>query len=411
MKLKSLLALFLLLFLSSHLFSQRSCGTEAFMQQSMQDPAFKTNHDALQARFQERLNDITNNPQSNRLTTLIIPVAVHFPEANVADRACLEGLAQNQVDILNADFRGENTDISNWTAASSEYPGINTGMLDVQFQLATVNHPSGSGLTEGNVAVTVGYNFGGGGDFDTNWAGYMNFIIKNLGGMTLGYSALGGSPSSGGGVVMNTFAFGSGSGCSGYVPGAPFHLGRTVTHELGHFLNLDHTWGGGGCASDDNVTDTPNISTSTGGCPTAGSVIMCGNKSLTMNFMDYVNDACMYMLTEGQTTRAQAYLDVIYNQYLTNVLSVDSVEFENALSIAPNPVIGNELNLKTPNNILEDNSKIEIFDLQGKRIISTKLNRSLSEQSIDVSTLKNGLYIVQIRSGKNTSSKKVIIGK
>jgi len=75
----------------------------------------------------------------------------------------------------------------------------------------------------------------------------MNFLIKPIG--RLGYSPLGGSLANGGTVVMNLNAFGSGSGCPGFQPGAPYNLGRTVTHELGHFYSLEHPWG-----NDQNVS-------------------------------------------------------------------------------------------------------------------------------------------------------------
>src|SRR5690606_39668398 len=126
------------------------------------------------------------------------------------------------------------------------------------------------------------------------------------------YSPLGGSIAAGQSVVMNTYAFGSGAGCPGFTPGAPYNLGRTVTHELGHFYNLDHTFTGS-CATDDGIDDTPNIVRANGGGPANGSINACvaGQKALTMNYMDHVNDACMYMFTEGQAVVSTAYLNVL----------------------------------------------------------------------------------------------------
>jgi hypothetical protein len=112
---------------------------------------------------------------------------------------------------------------------------------------------------------------------------------------------------------MNLGAFGTGSGCSGGIaPQAPFNLGRTVTHELGHFYSLDHTWGPGGasCATDDGFADTPNTGVETYQCPAAGSLAGCtaGQNILSMNYMDYVNDACMYMFTPQQMNAVDAYI-------------------------------------------------------------------------------------------------------
>ena len=94
---------------------------------------------------------------------------------------------------------------------------------------------------------------------------------------------------------------------------APFNLGRTATHEIGHWLNLRHIWGddGTGCTGDDFVADTPNAGGPNFGTPTFPHV-SCGNGpngDLFMNYMDYVDDAAMFMFTQGQVLRMQAALD------------------------------------------------------------------------------------------------------
>ena len=142
----------------------------------------------------------------------------------------------------------------------------------------------------------------------------MNLLVKDIGGI-LGYSPGGGSIANGGAVVMNLNTFGTGAGCpvSGIQPGAPFNLGRTNTHEIGHFFTLDHPWGPAApsCAADDGFADTPNTGQETYFCPANGSEISCGNTVLTMNFMDYVNDACMYMFTPQQMAAADAYISAV----------------------------------------------------------------------------------------------------
>lgn len=387
---------------------QRTCGTDAFMQEQMNNPEFRAQHEARQAKFEEKLK-LNKTATSNRMMTLYIPVAVHFTAGNESDRVCLEGLAQNQVDILNNDFRGTNADISQWTAASAFYPGVNTGALDVQFVIATQNHPANTDpdLVEGEKAVTIGYNFGGGSDNDANWAGYMNFVIKDIGAGLLGYSPLGGSPAAGATVVMNTFAFGAGAGCTGYVPQAPFNLGRTVTHELGHFLNLDHTWGGG-CGSDDGVADTPDISGPTYSCPTVGGVTMCGNTSLTMNFMDYVDDACMFMLTEGQTDRSTTYLSTIEDEYNTNVLSVEEFEAEKVFAIFPNPA-DHEITIQSTSNVLKKGTSIQLFDMLGRIVKDDKFDSNLEQQKVDVSNLNEGVYLLKLASENFSTTKRIVV--
>ena len=303
---------------------ERTCGMTDYMEEQMKNPEFARSYAISQAKFKAELAKKLNATSSERrATSIIIPVAVHYPEANESDRACLEALAQNQIDILNADYTATNNDISQWNTASSNYHGSNPGAANIYFCIATMNHPAGIDpqMVEGGPAVTIGYNFGGGGSTDPAWGGYMNFLVKDIGGGLLGFSPLGGSIAGGDSVTMNLGAFASGPGCpgSGIVPGAPYNLGRTVTHELGHFYNLNHTFTGD-CGGDDAITDTPNIDSENYGCPSAGSRDACiYDKALTMNYMDYTNDACMYLFTQGQTDVVDAYITSVQSDFATNV--------------------------------------------------------------------------------------------
>ena len=385
---------------------QRTCGMNDYMQQKLQNPEFNTQYQSIQDAFRSRLQ----SAQRDEMSTIRIPVAVHFPSGSESNRQCLEDLAQRQMDILNSDFKGTNSDISNWSTAQSFYPGVNTGSLDVEFIIATRNHPANTDndLVEGGKAVTIGYNFGNGNDSDPLWSGYLNFVVKDIGGGLLGYSPLGGIPTNGDSIVMNLFAFGSETGCGNISPGAPFDLGRTVTHELGHHFNLDHTWGNGGCASDDGVTDTPNIDDASYGCPTNGSVTMCGNTSLTMNFMDYVNDACMYMFTVGQTQRALAYINTIKDQYHPNVfepLSIQDVELKPEFSLYPNPTKG-EVNINFGQSNIDGN--LLIYNLLGNIVKQIEL-KSVNEIKFNVNNLQNGVYFVKIASKDAFTSKRLIV--
>jgi hypothetical protein len=92
---------------------------------------------------------------------------------------------------------------------------------------------------------------------------------------------------------------------------APFDGGRTTTHEVGHWLNLRHIWGDATCG-DDFVADTPQQQTSNGGCP-AFPHRTCGNTTngdMFMNYMDYTDDNCMNIFTNGQRLRGRAIFAV-----------------------------------------------------------------------------------------------------
>ena len=395
-------------------FSQeRTCGTNLYVQQMMKNPKAKQKYLDLQNRFEIESAKLQNAQKSaaNVNSTVYIPVAVHFPnvETNSPDKACLRQLAQNQISILNADYNATNADIALWTpAVSSLYPGTNIGVFNVQFVLATQNHPPGSGLPAGQVAVTFGTNFLSNADSDSQWSHYINIVVRVAG--ALGYSPLGGTPNDGSTVVINYDAFGSGTGCDGYTPNGDYNLGRTLSHEIGHFFNLDHTFGNSLCntTNTDDVSDTPQCLASSG-CPPNGSVLGCvvGQKSLTMSYMDYTDDACMYMFTAGQVTRMRAYYNTISSQLATNVLSNDEFEFKN-FSLYPNPNNGSfTISFKTDTT---DDIKINITDICGKDIYAKSFqNYRMFDQTLDLNTVCSGVYLATIQSGEKKIIKKIII--
>lgn len=411
MKLKLFLAL---LIFQVGLAQHRTCGMKEKMQQIMSDPAKRAAYLDLQNRFATELERLTTTSSRNPNIIIRIPVAVHFPSISntSALRPCLRTLAQNQVNILNADYNGTNADIVNYAADAEFYPGTNTGSLQVEFVIATQNHPTGTGLVNGDLAVTFGTDFLGGADDDSTWAGYMNLVVRNEGNQILGYSPLGGSPSGGETVVINRFCFGSGSGCTNYVPEEPYNLGRTLTHELGHFFNLDHTFeacDGANCAtSGDRVCDTPALDTENYDCPAAGEIFSncTGDPALTMNYMDYVNDACMYMFTAGQAARMQAYYNTIASQFKSNVLANDDF-LQNQFSLYPNPSKGSfTIEFKE----LTNSYSVEVFDVTGKTIYENNYDQAANlVQGINLDHPGSGVYFVNIKSDRGLVTKKLII--
>jgi methionine-rich copper-binding protein CopC len=145
--------------------------------------------------------------------------------------------------------------------------------------------------------------------------------------LVLGYASSPGSPAEKDGVVISTNVFGLGSG--------RFGMGRTATHEVGHWLGLKHIWGDGYCG-DDGVDDTPKQQAANRGCIT-GVKLSCGNTTtgdMYMNFMDMVDDPCMVMFSAGQVSRMRSqFLSAgARNSLLTsNGLTAAPV-------VAPNPV-------------------------------------------------------------------------
>ena len=215
-----------------------------------------------------------------------IPVYIHiiYPDGTNTNGSVKNAQITSQMNVLNADFRNKNT---------SQLPDGTTFANDVtdagfSFSLAgTFRHDDPKTSWGTNNSVKADYP-------PITPETHMNIWVCNIGGGILGYAQFPGGNSATDGIVLGGDYFGVTSGVYG--------LGRTATHEVGHYLNLRHIWGDGRCRQDDFVADTPSADSSNGGCPTFPSV-SCKTADMTMNYMDYTYDACMYMFTDGQRNR------------------------------------------------------------------------------------------------------------
>ena len=138
----------------------------------------------------------------------------------------------------------------------------------------------------------------------------LNIWVCNLGQGLLGYAQFpGGNPSTDGVVILYS-AFGSKNIFKTGRYSTPYDLGRTATHEVGHWLNLRHIWGddGGACSGSDLVDDTPNQGDENYGVPSFPTVSCSNgpNGDMFMNYMDYTDDRGMYMFTALQKSRMEA---------------------------------------------------------------------------------------------------------
>ncbi len=291
----------------------RACGT-----MPVHERLLRTVPEYVNARItsENHAFQFANNMRTGARTGItVIPVVVHVV-FNTAAQNISDAQINSQITVLNQDYRKTNTDVSSTPAVFQPL----CGDARIEFQLATTD-PGGnptSGITRTHTTRTSFADddqvksaaTGGVGAWPADR--YLNIWvaprITSSQGDLLGYAQFPGGPAATDGVVILHSAFGN-TGTAA----APFNLGRSATHEIGHYLNLRHIWGddGGGCGGDDFIADTPNCADHNFGKP-AFPHVTCSNGpngDLFMNYMDYTDDDSMFMFTNGQILRMQACLD------------------------------------------------------------------------------------------------------
>ena len=243
-----------------------------------------------------------------------IPVVVHVLYANAAQNIS-DAQIQSQIEILNRDYRRLNVDAASTPAVFAAVAAD----ARLEFALATRapdctattgitrTHTATTGWTRGNDAMKSSAT---GGVEPWDVTKYLNFWIVNYTDGTLGYGTFPAMPAAIQGCVCDYRAFGDVGAAAG---NAPYNLGRTMTHEVGHYFNLRHIWGddGGACSGSDEVDDTPNQGDLHFGAPSFPQ-ISCSNGpngDMFMNYMDYTDDGAMNMFTVGQAARMDAALN------------------------------------------------------------------------------------------------------
>jgi hypothetical protein len=275
-----------------------------------QDPGFRDRLGDLEHRTLVRLAQRVAFRAADQ--TIRIPVVVHVVWNTDSENIGIEQI-KSQIVALNRDYSASNADKANVPACWS---GLVTN-TDIQFALATVD-PNGNASNGTTSTKTNATSFGTDDQVKSSATGgadpwpsdkYLNLWVCTLGGGLLGYAQFpGGPPATDGVVILNT-AFGTAGTAT-----APFNLGRTATHEIGHWLNLHHIWGDTeDCTGTDFVDDTPNAQHPNYGTPTFPHVSCTNgpNGDMFMNYMDYVDDAVMVMFTAGQVVRMHAAVDTL----------------------------------------------------------------------------------------------------
>jgi len=273
----------------------RHCATMDVLQEQLRlDPSLA----ARMARIEDLTARAAQDKSLYRLLpdgSILIPVVVNVLYRTAAENVSLAQI-QSQIDILNQDYNGENPEYDTITTFGSV-----KDVVGIHFELKTVVRKSTT-RTSWSTNDAMKKTSSGGIAATTPDSVLNIWVVGAMTGGVIGYAQFPGGAAATDGVVIAR-------DCLGNVGAAapPFNLGRTATHEVGHWLNLRHIWGDATCGND-QVGDTPTHNAPNYGCPSYPHRSTCSGTpiEMTMNYMDYTDDACMYMFTTGQKNRMLA---------------------------------------------------------------------------------------------------------
>lgn len=394
--------------LANLVFGQRTCGTPQKMEQFFKDnPQLKAYSKELRA-FLTNPENITKKGTTSVVT---VPVVVHVLYKNTTQNIS-DAQIQSQITVLNNDYRKLNADYNTVVPAAFKPFGAD---LEIAFCMATKT-PTGAATT-GIVRKSVASSF----SFDNNYytssgdlawdpTKYLNIWVGAF--TNTGYLGWAYLPDAAGqaydGLAISYKYFGTIGTAT-----APYNKGRTATHEIGHYFGLEHPWGSidgdtdtcGSATNDDGVADTPTTSAAYYGCPTFPDFAnTCDNTTypngaMFMNYMDYVDDACMAMFSAGQKIITSNTLAgpraSLLNSNGCATLSTSEVESIERIKLFPNPS-SQFISISSP---LVNVDEIEIFDNSGKLVLAK--SKLQTQEKIDIKKLTPGLYYVRIYNKGN----------
>ncbi len=376
-----------------------------------------------------------------------IPVVVHVVWKENAENISDEQI-QEQIDVLNEDYRALNADIVN---LRSEFEPLSADPM-IEFELVAVervetNETFGIDLLAGfdDNKLKVSAN-GGSSPYDTET--HLNIWVCKIQPLAIGplvlgqvlgyayppvniadYPEINNWPSEQmeafqdpafDGVVMHYLAFGGRDNTINdpNLGGQVTFEGRSTVHEVGHYLGLRHIWGDpdplsgqNGCIVDDGIDDTPNAAENSqiSGCNNSKNTCTAGANDLPdmwENYMDYSVEACQVSFTAEQAQLMRAVLEGPRSGLLTNPLSTSN-PLTNQVSVSPNPTTG----LLTVNVDVENESdfRLNVRDLLG-RIVLRQENLSNS-QNIFLDDKESGVYFLEVTDGDQHFTQKILLQK
>ena len=388
----------------------RKCASHVLHQQKMeQDASYRTRRANIE-------NQSTSANSRKTATLYTIPVVVHVihnGETEGTGTNISDAQVQSAITALNKDFRMQNADTLKPT-----HPFYSLS-ADVELEFCLARKDTSGQATTGIMRYNSGQSEWEVTAFDNNvkpltqWnpSKYLNIWVVTLGGAdagTLGYATFPGTTGPSDGVVVGTTYFGTTGNVS---PG--YDLNRTTTHEVGHYLNLSHIWGDATCG-DDLVADTPTQEADNSGCPSfphnASSACNPGsNGEMYMNYMDYTDDACMQLFTQGQKSRMRAAIEgprvSLTTSDACNLPTSAAAINANAAAVYPNPTTG----MVTISSGTDAQVNLAIYDLNGTQVyggVTTGANTS-----VNTSAFAAGNYVVVLSTEAGIVQKSLTVIK
>lgn len=404
---KNLLLLFkalaiALLLLPSSLFAQKCQTSEKRQEAIAQNPSIVNEMNRINQFTKEWIEEKGTSLQLRTNATVTVPIVVHVLWLSVSEDIS-EAQINSQIDVLNADFRKLN---ANFSLTPSAFQSI-AADVEIEFCLASID-PNGNptnGITRTQTTIEeIGetnnfFSTAAGGHDPWDNTQYINIWICNQSDGSLGFATPPGTaePPESDGLCIPSIYFGTVGTAANSQPN---HLGRTATHEMGHYFNLEHIWGPGegGCDEDDFVSDTPDQDIESEGCPTFPVTDLCtsaGNGINFNNYLDYSDDNCMTMFTVGQKMRMLAAVNGPRASLLNSngcngeIVGIDDFnDFDSFIDIFPNPAI-EIITISIENKYTSKNSTWELSSITGEKQLVFSM---LEKKELNVSHLPQGVY-------------------
>ncbi len=383
-------------------------------------PELKMIFEQKEQVLQQILADKSYAKRSNIIVPVVVHIVYNLDTENISDEQI-----HSQIQVLNDDFGFTNKNKLDVSHAFYKYCAAS----GIEFKLANTD-PTGNpttGITRTKTDKDIWKktefedvkftDYGGINSWDPT--SYLNIWVANLDdssdvlGLTIPPDELSSYPEYDG-LVIRHEAFGT-MGTAG-TNGFPFaNLGRTVTHEIGHWFNLHHIWGDTLCGND-MVADTEPADSANHECPTfpLHPKNSCGsseNGEMFMNYMDYSSDTCMNMFTIGQIERMKATISLYRSKLLTSkgysTARIEENDLLHYYEIHPNPSNGT-FHLRTTKDT-DIHAVVTLVDVLGNTVKT--FGKATNNTLLNCDDLPNGIYFIQIQKDAFSKTLKVILNR